>query len=127
MEELETTNDQKSKLEQEALKDSIVYKIHRTERLSGVFEQGKIYATVSEPISSDQLFNTCVRIKSRYKQYQNIIICLYKENEIGIEMAKNGLSEISANQKISAWIALYSFNKVEGEYFDDKPTEYLGG
>ena len=42
-------------------------------------------------------------------------------------MAKNGLSEISANQKISAWIALYSFNKVEGEYFDDKPTEYLGG
>ena len=76
MEELETTNDQKSKLEQEALKDSIVYKIHRTERLSGVFEQGKIYATVSEPISSDQLFNTCVRIKSRYKQYK-ILLSVY--------------------------------------------------
>ena len=33
---------------------------------------------------------------------------------------------LSSSEMKSAWLAMYTFNTVEGAYFDDNPGGYLG-
>ena len=67
-----------------------------------------------------------MKIKTNYKDFSNVIICIYSDTDLGISLA-NGLNEnISAMEKKKAWLAMYSYNPVEGEYFDDEPGRYLG-
>ena len=66
------------------------------------------------------------KVKANYKDFSNVIICIYSATDFGISIA-NGLNEnISAIEKKKAWLAMYSYNPVEGEYFDDQPGGYLG-
>ena len=41
-------------------------------------------------------------------------------------IAKGMDADVNNNQKKKAWLAMYSFNAVEGEYFDNNPSGYLG-
>ena len=103
------------------------YKIERVETLSDVFAQGKIYLTVNKQYSSLDLERLCEKITTDYDQYNNIVICLYSDTETGKKLALGDDQDITMEQERGNWLALYSYNAVEGAYFDDNPTGYLGG
>jgi len=112
---------------QETPKNSIVnYTIERVEILSGVFDQGKIYITAESKSSDDQLHLLCNKVREKYDEFANIIICVYSDDSNGILMAKGMDADINNAEKKKAWLAMYSFNPVEGEYFDNNPSSYLG-
>ena len=98
----------------------------RVERLSSVFQQGKIYVTVDEKTSIERLRLLCKSLTRQYPEFSNIVICLYANSAVGIELAKGTGSNFSVKEQNEAWLVLYSYNPVEGEYFDDEPGKYLG-
>ncbi|MBA65345.1 MAG: hypothetical protein CMG55_06065 [Candidatus Marinimicrobia bacterium] len=102
------------------------YKIIRTERLPNSFNQIKVYATIDSIVTSDGMLFLCEKLKEEYLEFTSIIICLYANNKDGIEMAKNNNAKISKHLMKKNWLAMYTFNPVEGKYFDDNPGLYLG-
>ncbi len=101
--------------------------IIRIERLSNSFKQGKVYVTIDQSASIESMRRLCAKIKKDYKEFSNIIICLYADNPSGNELASGAKSKLSTNKQSKAWLAMYSYNTVEGEYFNDNPGGYLGG
>ena len=101
------------------------YVIERVEKLSGSFEQGKLYVSIDENSSSESQLLLCNKLKDRFEEFSNIVICLYANNFIGKNLAKGDDENISLNEK-AHWLAMYSYNPVEGEYFDNNPSDYLG-
>ena len=102
------------------------YEIIRIERLPNSFNQIKVYATIDSITASDGMLLLCDKIKEEYIEFTSIIICLYANNKDGIEMATNNNAKISKYLKKKNWLAMYTYNPVEGEYFDDNPGLYLG-
>ena len=51
---------------------------------------------------------------------------MYASGDIGEKLANGDLSDISSAIINNVWLAMYSYNSVEGEYFDSNPGEYLG-
>jgi hypothetical protein len=100
--------------------------IVRVERLSGAFEQGKVYVTVDQNSSTENMRLLCTKIKKDYKEFLNIIICLYADNTAGNDLARGIKSIFSTKEQNGVWLAMYSYNTVEGEYFDDNPGSYRG-
>ena len=114
-------------IELEPSKNIIVnYKIERVEVLSGVFNQGKIYITTESESSDEQLLFLCNKVRERYDEFSNIIICIYSDDSNGLMIAKGMDININNSERNKAWLAMYSFNPVEGEYFDNNPSGYLG-
>ncbi len=102
------------------------YRIHRVEKLSSAFDQGKIFLTVNENYSSDVLKLICEKITKDYSEFSNIVICIYLNTEAGMRLALGENKTLASQLSKSAWIALYTFNNVEGAFFDDNPSAYLG-
>ena len=102
------------------------YTIERVDRLYGVFKQGKVYVTIEENISIDSQKILCERLTNRFTEFSNIVICLYANNPVGKILAKGNDKTISVEEQKRYWLAMYTYNPVEGEYFDDNPTGYLG-
>ena len=100
--------------------------IIRIERLSSSFKQGKVYVTVDQSSSIESMRMLCAKIKKDYKEFSNIIICLYADNPSGNALASGTKSQLGTKEQSKAWLAMYSYNTVEGEYFDDNPGGYLG-
>ena len=98
----------------------------RVENISSVFKQGKVYVTVDEKASTESLRLLCKNITKQYPEFSNIVICLYASSAIGIELAKGTETKFSVKEQKKACLVLYSYNPVEGDYFDDEPGEYLG-
>lgn len=111
-----------SKLETVKVKDNKIpsYTIEKIEVISNTFKQGKVYALVKESNNKEALLNICKTIKNTHNQFLNIIVCLYVDNELG-RRAMNGEN---GNIQQNSWIAMYSYNEVEGEYFDDNPSGF---
>ena len=107
---------------QTTLKHTIV----RVEQLSVAFDQGKIYVTVDQSSSNESMKLLCDKLKKDYKEFSNIIICLYADNTAGNNLARGMKSTLSTKEQSRAWLAMYSYNEVEGEYFDDSPGSYQG-
>ena len=61
-----------------------------------------------------------------HNQFSNIVICIYTRNRSGINLAKGINESISVEEQKNSWLAMYTYNSVEGEYFDDNPSGYLG-
>ena len=101
--------------------------IIRIERLSSAFKQGKVYVTVDQSSSIESMRLLCAKIKKDYKEFSNIIICLYADNPSGNALASGTKYKLGTKEHSNAWLAMYSYNTVEGEYFDDNPGGYLGG
>ena len=55
-----------------------------------------------------------------------MVICLFSNSDIGNDLASGKLSRISTVEHRDAWLGMYTYNPVEGAYFDDKPGGYLG-
>ena len=100
--------------------------IIRIERLSNSFKQGKVYVTIDQSSSIESMRMLCSKIKKDYKEFLNIIICLYTETTVGNDLARGIKSKHSTKEQNKAWLVMYSYNIVEGEYFDDNPGNYLG-
>ncbi len=100
--------------------------IIRIERLSSAFKQGKVYVTVDQSSSTESMRMLCAKIKKDYKEFSNIIICLYADNPSGNALASGNKSKFGTKGQSKAWLAMYSYNTVEGEYFDDNPGGHLG-
>ena len=100
--------------------------IIRIERLSSAFKQGKVYVTVDQSSSIESMRLLCAKIKKDYKEFSNIIICLYADNPSGNALASGTKYKLGTKEQSKAWLAMYSYNTVEGEYFDDNPGGYLG-
>jgi len=102
------------------------YSIARIQPLSDLFKQGKIFINVKKDTDEKSLELLCEKVASDYSEFANIIICLYADNNVGKEMASGKVSKINSNEQREAWLAMYTYNPVEGSYFDGKPGRYLG-
>ncbi|MBI89834.1 MAG: hypothetical protein CMG60_07090 [Candidatus Marinimicrobia bacterium] len=102
------------------------YKIERVEKLSSSFAQGKVYVTIDINTSNESQRLLCENLTERYSEFSNIMICLYANGQVGKNIA-NGINEtVTIQEQKQFWLAMYTYNKVEGAYFDDNPTGYLG-
>tara|TARA_Y100001980_G_C14540712_1_gene318505 strand:+ start:527 stop:1318 length:792 start_codon:yes stop_codon:yes gene_type:complete len=102
------------------------HNVIKVERLPNSFNQIKIYATIDTIVTSKSMLRLCEKLKEDNLEFSSIIICLYANTKDGIEMAQNYDAKISKHIKQKNWLAMYTFNPVEGEYFDDNPGQYLG-
>jgi len=102
------------------------YTVERVDRLSGAFEQGKVYVTINENSSNDSQRLLCEDLTKRYSEFSNIVICLYANNRAGKDLARGNDETVSVEEQKQSWLAMYTYNSVEGEYFDDNPSGYLG-
>tara|TARA_B100001094_G_C18037581_1_gene723363 strand:- start:131 stop:952 length:822 start_codon:yes stop_codon:yes gene_type:complete len=115
-------------IEKELLQNTTIleHNVIRVDRLSGAFEQGKLYVTVKQDLNKKNQLMLCNNLMKEYDEFTNIIICLYADNFSGLELARGNDEAVSVEEKKRSWLAMYSFNSVEGEYFDDNPSRYLG-
>ena len=111
-----------SKMKPKILKHNII----RVDVLSNAFNQGKIYVTIDEESDSEKQKILCKFLLKKYEKFTNIIICLYSNNEAGNSLANGKELNLNSSEKNKAWLAMYSYNSVEGEYFNDNPNGYLG-
>ena len=102
------------------------YTVERVDRLSGAFEQGKVYVTINENSSKDSQRLLCEDLTKRFSEFSNIVICLYANNRAGKDLARGNDETVSVEEQKRSWLAMYTYNSVEGEYFDDNPSGYLG-
>ena len=103
------------------------YNLVRIEKLSNTFQQGKFYITVDQPIDSRKIKLLCDYIKNKHLEFSNIVICIYTDDVVGNQLAKGIKTKANLEKQKKAWLAMFTFNPVEGEYFDDNPAGYLGG
>ena len=103
------------------------YIIHRIDRYPGKFSQGKIYVTTDKNINKQNQKQICSQIKNRYSEFSNLIICIYSSDNAGVTLAKGLSQNLNVEKRHEAWLALYTFNKVEGEFFDNNPGGYSHG
>ena len=102
------------------------YTIERIERLSGAFEQGKVFVSIDQSSTYESQLQLCKYLANRYNEFSSIVICLYANNQVGKNLAK-GINEfVNVSQQKQFWLAMYTNNSVEGEYFDSNPSSYLG-
>ena len=112
----------------EIKKDDVIlpkYNIRRVIDLSGGFKQAKFFVTTKENSTKDQMLQICKKITSDHSNYLNIVICIYSDTEMGIAIAKDGGESLDSNEESNTWLAMYTYNDVEGVYFDDRPTSFL--
>ena len=101
------------------------FQIQRVKPISERFKQAKIFVTVPSGIEGEKIRLACKNIVEQFPEYSNMVICVYDDSELGLELALGERSFINTKEQKLAWKALYAFNPVEGEYFDDNPNDYL--
>tara|TARA_Y100001970_G_C14018150_1_gene742048 strand:+ start:170 stop:967 length:798 start_codon:yes stop_codon:yes gene_type:complete len=99
--------------------------VERIDTLSDSFNQGKLYVTIDKNLSKESQHLLCSDLMKRYSEFSNIIICLYTNNRAGKNLAKGNDELISAEEQKRSWLVMYTYNSVEGEYFDDNPGGYI--
>ena len=102
------------------------YTVERVDRLSAAFDQGKVYVTINKNSSNESQRLLCEDLTKRYSEFSNIVICLYANNRAGKDLARGNDETVSVEEQKRSWLAMYTYNSVEGEYFDDNPSGYLG-
>lgn len=116
-----------SKIQEDISIDSLTnkFRLTRVEQAPNGFKQIKVYGIIDSTISrSKDLKKICQKIKNDYKQYSNIVVCIYSDSPLGRASAK-GESLIDVSKDEIAWLAMYTYNPVEGEYFDSNPEKYF--
>ena len=98
--------------------------IERVDQSYGVFKQIKVYATLNDNTNDDIQNKICQIIARRFKEFPNIIICLYSDSPDGKKMANGYENALSSNVRKTSWLAFYTKNPVEGDYFDANPNGF---
>ena len=114
--------------EEESSKETfklVEYNVERLEVLSGAFKQAKLYITVQdESITSSNLKFVCEDVIKKYNDFSSFIVCVYDNSEVGKNLANGLISLGSKSSQDKAWLAMYTFNPVEGAFFDDNPLKF---
>lgn len=100
--------------------------VYQEQNLSKIFEQGEINVLVNSDSNDDEILLLCRHLRKKYKQFSNLIICIYSDNEIGKDLAGGNKEQIRSDLIQKNWLAMYSYNSVEGEFFNNNPASYLG-
>ena len=101
------------------------YNIERVQNISGKLNQVKIFLTIQEESTSENIKMLCESVSEDYSSFSNIIISVYDNSENGIALAKGMKSKITIEDEIKSWIALFTYNPKEGYFFDDEPSKFL--
>ena len=96
----------------------------RIDKFPGIFELCKIYVTIKN--NNSNLEFLCKEIKSEYAQFPNLIICIYNDTEMGKNLAVGNVEFSGSSEQAEAWLAMYSYNSVEGEFYNNMPGAYIG-
>ena len=99
------------------------YTIEKIELLSDVFEQGKICVTVDQNTDAEKMQLLCEKIVLDFPEFSNLVFVFTLK--IGKNLRTVMILVLPIMKKAS-WLAMYTNNNVEGAYFDDDPTRYLG-
>ena len=102
------------------------FRIVRLDSLSGLNKEAKIFVVVDSNSTDFQLKLLCNDLRERYETFSSIIICIYTNNDIGIKLANGRSDNLDLDDQKRAWLVMYSYNLVEGEYYDNLPSSYLG-
>tara|TARA_B110000003_G_C16553624_1_gene497612 strand:+ start:29 stop:772 length:744 start_codon:yes stop_codon:yes gene_type:complete len=105
----------------EAIPDFI---IERVDQSFGAFKQIKVYATLNDNTNDVIQNKICQIIAHQFKEFPNIIICLYSDNPNGKKMANGYEDALSSDVRKTSWLAFYTKNPVEGDYFDANPNGF---
>lgn len=101
------------------------YFVERVYKLSEAFEQGKVCVTIDKNSSNKSQKLLCENLTKRFSEFSNIVICLYSNDRAGKDLANGNDETVSIEEQKRSWLAMYTYNSVEGEYFDDNPSGYL--
>ena len=101
------------------------YEVRRVEKLPGAIRIVKLFVTINKDVSSVRQEFLCRYLKNQNSEFSNIIICLYSDDKTGKELADGLFINLSSQKQQKSWLALYTFNKVEGEYFDGQPANFM--
>jgi len=120
---------------QAEVKDSLIehnsinisdYSIVSNVLVSGAFDQGQVSIFLKGTFTSYAIEKLCKEIQKDNSQYSNITICVYDAKAFTNDSTSN-LKQNFTNEKLDKhWIALFTYNEVEGYFFDDNPSGYLG-
>lgn len=105
---------------------TLEYNIQRFERTSGHFNQGKVFLTIKKNANKESLLYLCEEVAKKYSQFSNIIVCVYLDTDDGRRLAAGDRGNLDKDAFKKLWLAMYTFNDVEGAYFDNNPSQYLG-
>ena len=120
----EQLNDTRKK--SESVNNFPQYSIIRTKQISDSFNQGEIYLTTKEGIALSAKRKICEDAVKKHPEFTNVVVCLYSDSENGRKLSRGIDEDFTIREKQQAWLAMYTFNIVEGVYFDDNPAKYLG-
>ncbi|MDB9854215.1 hypothetical protein OAC91_03165 [Candidatus Marinimicrobia bacterium] len=98
------------------------YEIVRIKKLSFPFSQAEIHIVVEEGIEEDSLNKLCQFLKEEYEMFENLVICFYSNSEIGRGLASGNKNFGSYEEDGGSWIAMYTFNPIEGPFFNHNPN-----
>ncbi len=120
--------DEQFNIEIETFENGVIpnYTIARVEQISDAFSQAKIYMFVEGQPSSRSLQSLCDKVTKKFSEYSNLVICIYDDTKVGQGLAYGRISKYDSQIENKTWIAFYTYNEVEGPYFDNNPTGYLG-
>lgn len=89
------------------------------------FNQIKINLTIDKATGRESQLMLCDSMSKKFSLFSNLIICLYSSDSTGIMMANENDSKLNSTEKKESWLAMYTYNEIEGRYFNDDPTGYL--
>lgn len=89
------------------------------------FNQIKINLTIDRQTGRESQLMLCDSMSKKFSLFSNLIICLYSSDSTGIMMANENDSKLNSIEKKKSWLAMYTYNEIEGRYFNDNPTGYL--
>ena len=115
-------------LEQHSKSDSLIipqFQITTVEDLNSDFNQGKVIILIGERYNYNGLKALCENIKDKFFNFENIIICLFMKVESDGALANTLSLKKDIDYAKRNWVAMYTYNPVEGVYFDEKPTDFL--
>ena len=103
----------------------IDYEIVRREVLSNTFKQIKFSVNIDRKLGDDMILQLCEELVKENNDFINFIICFYTNDKIGKAVAKGNLKGMNKKEISDSWLAMYTYNKVEGAYYDNNPGSYM--
>jgi len=102
------------------------FTITRIDSLFGGFNQIKIFINTDSNAEKEILYRMCKAVYKQYTNFSNIIICIYDNSDTGLNLARGKENNFINEDQKKVWLAMFTYNAIEGEYFDNNPSRYLG-
>ena len=99
------------------------YKILKLVEGLDSFDQGKIYVGINKDTKIEAKDALCRYLVPKYSNFKNIIICLFSNDDTGIKLASQKEITLLNKKQKDSWLGMYTFNDIEGHYFDPNPSE----